>query len=101
MDCPFYNRLILERGPGVRGLVANMYFPVGTVLFKVAGLDGEIVGNARLVNQSYMPNIIIHKDHDGYYAVASMPIYQGREIVWGLPACDRLPNNIGAVCKIY
>ncbi len=91
MTCPFYNALSPIHG---RGLFANEYFPVGTVLFKVSDKQGNVTDLGQLVNHSWMPNIILHKN-DGYYAVASMPIYQGREIVGNYafsPDCLEKPS---------
>lgn len=78
MDCPFYTALSPLHG---RGLFANQYFPIGSVLFKVSDKKGNVTDFGRWVNHSWNPNIILHAEDSGYYAVASMPIYQGREIV--------------------
>ena len=77
-ECPFYNALssIHERG-----LFANRYFPYGTVLLKVVDNYGKVTENGRLINHSYTPNIILHREPDGWYAVAIIPIYQGKEIL--------------------
>lgn len=78
MDCPFYNALSPIHG---RGLFANQYFPVGTLLFKISDLDGNVTDLGKLVNHSWRANIIVHEEPDGHYAVASKPIFQGHEIV--------------------
>lgn len=80
MDCPFYTALSPPHG---RGLFSNQYFPVGTVLFRVSDLKGNVTGFGRWVNYSRKGNIILHKGKDGYYAIAAGPIYQGREILVG------------------
>jgi hypothetical protein len=78
MDCPFYNALSPIHG---RGLFSNQYFPYTSILFKVSDLNGNVTDFGRLINHSYKPNIILHKEDDGYYAVATKPIYQGEEIL--------------------
>jgi hypothetical protein len=78
MSCPFYTALSPIHG---RGLYANQYFPVGSVLFKVADQNGQITNLGKYVNHSWTPNIILHKESDSWYAVASMPIFSGREII--------------------
>ncbi len=91
MDCPFYTALSpIHR----RGLFANQYFPVGTVLFKASDKKGNVTDLGQWINHSWMPNIILHEEPNGYYAVASMPIYQGREIVGNYqftPGCLEKP----------
>ncbi|KKL55789.1 hypothetical protein LCGC14_2251910 [marine sediment metagenome] len=93
MDCPFYTALSLIHG---RGLFANEYFPVGTVLFKVSDKQGNVTDLGQWINHSVMPNITLHKESDGYYSVASMPIYQGREIIGNYaftPDCLEKPES--------
>ena len=93
MDCPLYTALSPIHG---RGLFANEYFPVGTVLLKVSDKHGNVTDLGQWINHSLMPNIILHEESDGYYAVASMPIYQGREIVGNYafsPDCLEKPEE--------
>ena len=78
MECPFYTALSPIHG---RGLFANEYFPVGTPLFKVSNREGKVTAFGQWVNHSRMPNVILHEEPDGYYAIAALPIYQGRELV--------------------
>lgn len=78
MNCPFYTALSPYHG---RGLFSNKYFPTGTILFKISDLRGNVTDFGKWVNHSYSPNIIVHKEKDGYYAVSAYPIYQGREIL--------------------
>ena len=78
MNCPFYTALSPLHG---RGLFSNEYFPYGTVLFIVSDKEGNVTSFGQWINHSNQPNIILHEEKDGYYAVAIMPIYQGIEIV--------------------
>jgi SET domain-containing protein len=91
MSCPFYTALSPIHG---RGLFANRYFSVGEVLFKVSDPSGNVTDFGRWVNHSWAPNIILHTEDDGQYAVASLPIYQGREILGNYkftPSCFDKP----------
>ncbi len=91
-ECPFYNALSPLHG---RGLFANRYFPYGTVLLQVTDNDGNVTENGRLINHSSTPNIMLHKEADGWYAVAIIPIYQGREILGNYartPDCIEKPS---------
>jgi len=78
MDCPFVNKLTPRRN---RGLYANKYFPQGTVLFKMAELNGRLSNFGQIVNHSINPNIYLLKMKDGWYAFGKIPIYQGVEIL--------------------
>lgn len=64
-----------------KGLFASEYFPVGTLLLKICDLKGNVTELGAFINHSRTPNITVHREEDGYYAVSTMPIYQGREIV--------------------
>ena len=93
VPCPFYTALSPIHG---RGLFTNQYFPVGTVLFKVTGTDGKVTSLGQWVNHSWRPNIILHQEDGEHYAVASMPIYAGREIVGNYqfsPDCFEKPSS--------
>ncbi len=94
MDCPFYTALSPIHG---RGLFANQYFPVGSVLFKVSDRNGNVTDFGRWVNHDRNhPNVMLHAEPDGYYAVAILPIFQGREIVANYqhtPGCLEKPET--------
>jgi len=92
MNCPFYTALSPIHG---RGLFANEYYPVGTLLFKVVS-DGKVTSLGDSINHSWRPNIILHKEGDGWYAVAALPIYQGQEILGNYrytPDCLEKPQD--------
>ena len=78
MKCPFYTALSPIHG---RGLFTNEYFPVGSILFKVCDKQGDITDFGKWVNHSINPNIMLHTEQDGYYAVSLIPIFAGKEIV--------------------
>ena len=78
MDCPFYTRFSQIHG---RGLFSNQYFPAGTLLFKACDNNCIVTDFGRLVNHSWTPNTMLHKENDGWYLMAIIPIYQGREIL--------------------
>jgi SET domain-containing protein len=78
MDCPFYTNFSQIHG---RGLFSNQYFPEGSILFKVVDNKNNVTDLGKWINHSWQPNIILHKEKDGWYAVSIMPIYQGIEIL--------------------
>lgn len=78
MDCPFYTRYSQIHG---RGLFSNQYFPAGTILFKACDKNCRVFGFAKWINHSWKPNVMLHEEPDGWYLMAIMPIYQGREIL--------------------
>ena len=79
MNCLFYNGLTPMRG---RGLYANAYFPVGTTLFQMTDSKGVLTPMGALVHNSRLANIICRQAADGLYAIAAVPIYPGRQILF-------------------
>jgi hypothetical protein len=77
-DCSFFTALSPIAG---RGIFANHYFPLGSILFKVINNDKSVTNLGRFVNHSWDPNVFLHKLPDGWYAIAKIPIYQGKEIL--------------------
>lgn len=87
MSCPFYTALSPIAG---RGLFANRYFPCGTVLLKVSDQNGRLTDMGRLINHAPRngtislgtgANIMIYPSGNGCYAIAALPIFQGRELL--------------------
>ena len=87
MTCPFFTALSPIAG---RGLFANRYFPCGTPLLKVSDSNGKLTSMGSLINIAPSngvlalrtgANIVLHHESDGCYAVSSVPIFQGREIL--------------------
>ncbi len=77
------------------GLFINQHVPAGIILFKVMDANCVVTEIGQWVNHSLRPNIILHKEPDGYYAISSSPICKDCEIVGNYqftPDCLEKPS---------
>lgn len=95
-EAPFLKRKSPIQG---WGLFANRNFLPGTVLFKaivVKNSECYVEELAAWVNHCRYPNTTLHREQEGWYLVAVLPIHKGQEIVANYratPPCIDKPKS--------